>query len=323
MLRCTGVEDIALRDCFIRVRMSACIRRMAMSESREGRSHPKTCVEHNATARVTGEWRPHHWICNEAGLFEVKSSTRPTSRPSSRSPQYTRPSFLDLELVVNSMCCLRPSPRGSFSGVDPDENPASLRRLVETSKVPSKDDCSIRLAGPFDVVPAISRIGEEEWGESESWRKVRFSSALVVVARMVYLGVPDVDNNETVPVKELDNMVTTVQNDEQSGNSPTARGSVYGSFLPGGGVVLQQDVRCYMGIRRRQTKRRVGNERPINVGIRSLDIYACGLHGLDAIGQCSIGRFWLKAGLPRQRPACLTHECRGRGRSQTRPRSEA
>ena len=154
-------------------------------------------------------------MCNEAGPFEVESSARPTSRLWSRSPQYTRPSFLDLVLVVKSICCSRPSPRGSLSGVDADENPAWLVWLVETPKLPSKDDCSSRLAGPFDVVPTISRIAGGGWGESESRRKVMFSTALVVAAWIAYLGVPIFDNNETVPVKELKDIVTIVRNHER------------------------------------------------------------------------------------------------------------
>jgi len=79
--------------------------------------------------------------------------------------------------------------------VDPDEKSAWEVRLVETSKTPSKDGCSSSPAGPFDVLPVMSRIGEDEGcEESEFWTKVRFSSALVVAARMVYRGASMFDN---------------------------------------------------------------------------------------------------------------------------------
>lgn len=156
--------------------------------------------------------------------------------------------------------------------------------------MPSKDDCNNKSAGLFDVVPMISRTGEEGWGESESWRKVRFSWSLVVVACTVYLGVPVFDNNETVPVKGLEEVIRIVKIDERSGDSPIGRGSAYGSFLPSA-IVLQRDVGCYRGIRCRQTQRRVSDKRPINAGIRSLDIYVRGPHGLGATGKHSIGRF--------------------------------
>lgn len=49
----------------------------------------------------------------------------------------------------------------------------------------------------------MSRIGGEG-EESEYWGKARCSAALVVVARMVYLGAPVFDNNEMAPVRELE-----------------------------------------------------------------------------------------------------------------------
>jgi len=193
------------------------------------------------------------------------------------------------------MCCWRPSPRGSLSGVDSDENPAWSVWLVETSKVPSKDDRSNRSARPFDVVPTISRIGEEGWGEPESWRKARFSWALVVAACIAYLGAPAFDNNETVPVKELGAVISIVQSDEQSIDSPTGCDSACGSLLPRA-IVLQHDIGCYRGIRCRKLQRRVSYECPINAGIRSLDIYVCGPHGLGATGQHSLDREFLAQG---------------------------
>jgi len=103
------------------------------------------------------------------------------------------------------MWCSRPNPRGSLSGVDPDDEKAAWYvPVVETSKAPSKDDWSSSSAGALDVVPTMSRVGEEGGREKpECWGKARFSAALVVAARIVYLGDPVFNNDEIAPVKEL------------------------------------------------------------------------------------------------------------------------
>jgi len=156
--------------------------------------------------------------------------------------------------------------------------------------VPSKDDGRNRSAGPFDVLPTTSRIGGEGWGESESWRKARFSLALVVAACIAYLGAPVFDNNETVPVKELEVVISIVQSDDQSIDSPIGCDSACGSLLPRV-IVLQHDIGCYRGIQCRQPQRRVSYERSINAGIRCLDVYVCGPRGLGATSQHSVGSF--------------------------------
>jgi hypothetical protein len=98
-----------------------------------------------------------------------------------------------------------------LSGVDIDERPAWKAGLVEISNAPSKEDCSSSSAGPFVVLPAMSRIGRGEGREeSEGWRKARLSPALVVAARTVYPGDPVFDNNEMVPVNELEGSVRLV-----------------------------------------------------------------------------------------------------------------
>lgn len=134
-------------------------------------------------------WRgrgPYHWIRRKARQFEVESSTRPNSRPSLRSPQYTRPPFLDSVLVVNSTFGRRPNPRGSLSGPDRDKNSAWEVEVAETSKEPSKGNPSNISARSFDVVPTISRMGGEGGEEPGCWTKERFSPALVVSACTVY-----------------------------------------------------------------------------------------------------------------------------------------
>jgi len=72
--------------------------------------------------------------------------------------------------------------------------------LVETSKEPSKGNCSNSSAKPFDVVPVISRIGGGR-EESGCWRNERFIPASLVAARTVYRG-GSVFDNEVAPVKE-------------------------------------------------------------------------------------------------------------------------
>lgn len=77
--------------------------------------------------------------------------------------------------------------------------------LVETSKAPSKAECSSSSAGPFDVLPTMSRIGGVQgWKESECRRTAKFSAALVVAARMAYRGAPVFDNSGIAPVKKLE-----------------------------------------------------------------------------------------------------------------------
>lgn len=79
------------------------------------------------------------------------------------------------------------------------------------SKSPSKEGCSSSSAGPFDVLPMISRTGVEEgWEEPEYRRKARFSSALVVVARMVYRGASVFDNDGIASVNELEDTLKIV-----------------------------------------------------------------------------------------------------------------
>lgn len=150
---------------------------------------------------------PYHWIRKAAKPFEVESSIRPDSRPSSRSPQHIRPPFLDVVLVVNSIFGRRPNPRGSLSGPYREENSAWEVGLVETSKEPSKGDRRNSSAGPSDVVPKIPSIGGEGgWKEPKFWKRERFSPALAVTACTVYRCASMLDS-EVVPVKELNGMV--------------------------------------------------------------------------------------------------------------------
>ena len=94
-----------------------------------------------------------------------------------------------------------------------------------------------------------------------------FNPASEVAARTLYRGVPVLDNSEIRPVKELKGAVKVASTSGVRGNSPLSGACMNASLPLSRTVILQKDIRGYLGIRRLQTQRGVGDEGSTNVGI--------------------------------------------------------